>query len=90
MRWLKLACLMLYAAALAGAAGMWRGEAAATVQVIALVLLAAHALEAVVAFRLVRRYPGPLVVSICLTLLFGLLHLKPLARQAGREKTTGS
>jgi hypothetical protein len=43
---------------------------------------AAHAVEAVVAFKYVRRYPGALAVSVLLTLLFGLLHILPLARQS--------
>ena len=30
-------------------------------------------------FRHVRRYRGPLALSVLLTLLFGLLHWKPLA-----------
>jgi len=47
-----------------------------------------HALEIVVMFKQVRLYRGPLAVSMLLTLLFGLLHWKPLAdeqkRAAGR------
>jgi uncharacterized protein YhhL (DUF1145 family) len=52
---------------------------------ITLVLLVIHAIEAVVMFKHVRRYEGPLAVSILLTLLFGLLHWKPLAAKAARE-----
>lgn len=90
MAWLKLGCLLLYGAALAGAAGVWHGAAADTVQSIGLVLLVLHAVEAVLWFRLVRRYEGPLVLSILLTLLFGLLHLRPLASPAGRRNNSAS
>lgn len=76
---LKLALLALYAAALAGFAGLLPIGAAGRLQQIALVLLAIHVLELLVMFRHVRRYQGPLAVSILLTLLFGMLHWKPLA-----------
>ena len=46
----------------------------------ALILLAAHTLELLFAFKSVQRYRGPLIDSIALTLLFGLLHWKPLAK----------
>ena len=32
-------------------------------------------------FKHVRKYRGPLAVSVLLTLLFGLLHWKPLAQR---------
>lgn len=48
-------------------------------RVIAGVLLVVHALEVAVFYRKVALYPGPVVVSIVLTLLFGFLHWKPLA-----------
>jgi uncharacterized protein YhhL (DUF1145 family) len=85
---LKTACLAVYALALAGLAGLLPPGISGTVQNIALVLLVIHALEIVVMFKQVRLYRGPLVVSMLLTLLFGLLHWKPLAdeqkRAAGR------
>lgn len=84
MTWMKGACLLLYAGALAAAGGVWAGGAAAAVRNVALVVLAAHAVEACVAFRYVRRYRGSILVSIVLTLLFGLLHVVPLARQSAR------
>lgn len=80
MIWMKSACLLLYAGALAAAGGAWTSGAAAAVRNVALVVLAAHAVEACVAFRYVRRYRGAIVVSIVLTLLFGLLHVVPLTR----------
>ena len=47
-------------------------------------LLAIHVLETAVAFKHVKAYKGPLLHSIGLSLLFGLLHWLPLAK-AGRK-----
>lgn len=76
---IKLALLALYAGALAGFAGLLPPGLAARLQNIALIVLAIHVIEMMVMFRHVRRYRGPLAASILLTLLFGLLHWKPLA-----------
>ena len=51
-------------------------------QNIALAILAIHVLEAVVAFKHIKTYKGPLLHSLLLALLFGLLHWLPLARAA--------
>ena len=51
---------------------------------ITVILLVIHALEVVFVFRHVRLYQGPLVTSVVLTLLFGLLHWKPLADAKAR------
>jgi len=48
----------------------------------ALILLAIHLAELLWAFKHVRLYKGALAVSVLLTLLFGLLHWKPLADAA--------
>ena len=64
--------------------------AAPVVQKIALVLLAVHVLECLLAFKYVKSYAGPLWVSVLLALLFGLLHWMPLAkaaRQAAADQT---
>ncbi len=42
-------------------------------------MLVIHVIEMAVMFKHVKRYPGPLAVSMALTLLFGMLHWKPLA-----------
>jgi hypothetical protein len=76
---LKMGCLALYALAIAGWAGWLPPAWALTFERIAGALLLIHALELLFVMRHVRRYPGPLVVSIGLTLLFGLVHWKPLA-----------
>lgn len=84
MKAVKLACLLLYGLALAGATGLWRGDTAIAAQIVALLVVAVHAIETVIAFKLVRRYPGSLAISVCLTLLFGLVHLRQMARQPAR------
>jgi len=50
-------------------------------------LFAAHAAEVVLCFRWVRMYPGSLVVSVLLTLLFGFVHWMPYKKrsQAGSQ-----
>ncbi len=76
---LKAACLVVYGLALGGLAGLLPPGLAGTMQNIAIALLLIHALEVMVMFKHVRLYRGALAVSILLTLLFGLLHWKPLA-----------
>lgn len=84
MRLMKLACLLTYALALAATFGVVGGAFGRTIQVIAVLLLAVHAIEALLAFRHVKRYDGSPIASIALTLLFGFLHWAPLARKARR------
>jgi hypothetical protein len=48
----------------------------------ALILVAIHLSELLWKFKQVRLYKGSLAVSVILTLLFGLLHWKPLADAA--------
>ncbi len=79
---LKVACLALYLLAIVGAFGVLPAGITSILQKAALILLAAHVLELLFAFKNVRRYRGPLVDSIGLTLLFGLLHWKPLAKNS--------
>ena len=82
---LKAACLGAYILALAGLAGLLPAALAATVQQLALVLLLIHAVELLVVFKYVRLYRGSLAVSVLLTLLFGLLHWRPLAKEAAKS-----
>lgn len=81
---LKAACLGVYFLALAGLVGLLPAAVAATVQQLAWVLLLIHALELVVMFKYVRLYRGSLAASVVLTLLFGLLHWRPLAKAAAK------
>ena len=86
---LKIGAILTYAAALAGAAGLLPAGIARPLQVIAVGIVLLHALELLFAFRHIRRYRGPLAVSVLLTLLFGVLHWKPLA-DAARSGQTAS
>lgn len=76
---LKAACIAAYLLAAASLAGWLPPDAMPRVVWVAAGLLLIHAVELVFAFKHVRRYPGPLALSVLLTLLFGLLHWKPLA-----------
>lgn len=64
--------------------------AAPVVQKLALALIAVHLLECVLAFKYVKSYPGPLLTSVVLALLFGLLHWMPLAKAARQAATEPS
>ncbi len=75
---LKAGCILIYAVALAGAAGLVPGAIAVTMARIAGVMLVIHVLELVFMLKYVRLYRGPLAVSVVLTLLFGILHWKPM------------
>lgn len=79
---LKALCLAIYALAMAGLAGLLPSGLAGTMQTVALIMLTVHAVELAVMFKHVKRYPGPLAISIVLAMLFGLLHWKPLADAA--------
>jgi len=79
---LKALCLAIYALGMAGLAGLLPSGLAGTMQTVALIMLTVHAVELLVMFKHVKRYPGPLAVSVLLTMLFGLLHWKPLADTA--------
>jgi uncharacterized protein YhhL (DUF1145 family) len=50
-------------------------------QVLTAVLIVAHLLELGVFFKHVKKYPGPVVDSVALTLLFGYLHWLPLSKK---------
>ena len=82
---LKAALLVAYALGAAALLGLLPPGPAGIAQNLALMLLAVHALELVVMFKHVRLYPGALAVSIVLTLLFGLLHWRPLAKAAAKS-----
>ena len=81
---LKFICIVTYVLGAASALGMLP-ESLQFFAVLALVLLVAHVGELLLMFKHVRRYPGSLAMSVLLTLLFGLLHWKPLADQRLRE-----
>ncbi len=78
----KASCLAVYLLAVLGAFVALPFGIGTALQYLAVILLVLHTLEVLIAWRSVRQYAGPLVDSIGLTLLFGLLHWKPLARRA--------
>jgi hypothetical protein len=82
----KIIILALYAATLAGLAGLLSADVSAWLLKLSLVIVAAHVLETVFCMRYLRLYRGSLAASILLTLLFGLLHWKPLADEAARTR----
>ncbi|MFL9903916.1 hypothetical protein PQR75_37415 [Paraburkholderia fungorum] len=85
LRVLKAACLAIYGFGLASVVlpGSANGLAHAF-ELVAMTFLFIHALEIVFAFERVRRYRGPLVLSVLLTLLFGVLHWMPLMKARSR------
>jgi hypothetical protein len=79
---LKGIALAVYAIALARLAGWLEGSAADAIAFFGGAMLAVHVIELPFVLRYLRRYPGGLVTSIALNLLFGLLHWVPLKRAA--------
>jgi len=78
----KITILAVYLLGIASHIVVFPGQAGPIVQTVSLALLLIHALECLLAYRYIKLYSGPLVVSLLLSLLFGLLHWMPLARQA--------
>ena len=83
---LKVLCLLAYAAAAGHLLGLMPPGLLSNAPLVAAVLLGLHALELVFMMRHVRLYRGPLWVSAVLTLLFGVLHWKPLADAKARAE----
>ena len=79
---LKGGALVIYLLAVVGVAGFLPVGLASALQLVAVVLLTLHVLELLVAFKYLRRYPGSLIDSVALTLLFGFLHWMPLKKGA--------
>lgn len=77
---IRIACLVAYALGLAGLVGLIHGPWARAGEILSIALLGVHALELLYAFKFLRRYRGPMAVSVLLALLFGILHWAPLAR----------
>lgn len=83
---LRIVLLTVYLLAAASLVWPLPGEAGVWLQRVTLALFAIHAVELLLAFGHVRRYRGALAASILLTLLFGLLHWKPLADAERRRE----
>lgn len=81
---LRGACLAIYSLAVLSLFGGVTSEFGRVVQYVAVIFIAAHLLEVVIAYKSVKLYKGPLGVSIALTLLFGFLHWMSLAKAHAR------
>ncbi len=86
---LRALCLLAYTLAIAKLAGWLPAGSYDRAPWVAGILLALHACELVFLFKHVRLYRGSLAASVVLTLLFGLLHWKPLADQQARAARQG-
>jgi len=75
----KAILIAVYALTVASLFGLLPSDMGHLLQRLSLILLVIHAVELLLMFKAVRLYRGPLAISIVLTLLFGLLHWKPLA-----------
>jgi uncharacterized membrane protein len=78
---MKTGCLAAYLLAALGTLAAPELAITTVLQYAALILLAGHVLELPLAYRYLERYPGPLIDSIALSLLFGVLHWLPLKRR---------
>lgn len=78
---LRVLCLFVYARALTSLFDFQLNSQISFAIYLASFLLIVHAVELLVFLKHVRLYEGPLWVSIALTLLFGLLHWKPLVQK---------
>jgi uncharacterized protein YhhL (DUF1145 family) len=84
----KASLLVVYLLGIASHIVVFPGQSGPIVQTISLALLLIHALECLLAYRYIKLYSGPLLVSLLLSLLFGLLHWLPLARKAREAART--
>lgn len=75
---LKALCLVVFGLAILAsfiAMPAWLGS---TAQTLAVILLVVHLIEVFFFWRYVKMWQGPVIGSIALTLLFGILHWKPM------------
>ncbi|HVN43007.1 MAG TPA: hypothetical protein VMT50_09505 [Steroidobacteraceae bacterium] len=79
---LKSTCLVIYLLAIVAGLGLLPAGPGRVLQLLALALVAAHALESALVFGRLKAYPGPLIDSLTLALLFGVLHWKRLGTSA--------
>lgn len=79
---LRAGAIAIYLAGALAVLGVIHAPLARPAEVISAVLLGLHALETVAMFKHVKRYQGPVALSVLLSVLFGLLHWLPLAKAA--------
>ena len=82
---LKIGCVAIYMLAITALAGWPTGNLATFMQGVALLMLALHLLEALLMRKQLQRLPGSFARNLGLTLVFGLLHWKPLLEQQARD-----
>jgi uncharacterized protein YhhL (DUF1145 family) len=78
---MKASCLAIYLISIVASFAIPSSSVTSVLQIVAIILLAGHGLELLIALGSVKRYAGPLVDSIGLTLLFGFLHWWPLRKE---------
>ena len=82
----KLLLIATYGLSVVSLFGVMPADLSQLLQRISLILLVIHAIELLVMRKTIQTYPGPFAVSVLLTLLFGLLHWKPLADAQRRQQ----
>ena len=75
---LKAICLAIFGLALLSYFIALPDAVASAARTLAFILLAAHIIELFFFWRYVKMWQGPLIGSIALTLLFGILHWKQM------------
>jgi hypothetical protein len=80
MNILKAGCIAIYLLAVASLFVALPWGTGPVLQFVSVALIAVHALEAVFVLKIIKTYNGPLLTSLFLSLLFGLLHWMPLAK----------
>lgn len=75
---LKALLLAVYAVAILANVVAMPGWLASGAQTLAVIILGIHVIETFFFWRYVKMWQGPLLVSIVLNLLFGILHWKPM------------
>lgn len=78
----RVSVLCFYGAALASLFFAFPPLLGMVLQYGTIALLVAHTIEVLFCLRWIRLYPGSLVTSICLTLLFGFVHWMPYKKRA--------
>lgn len=90
MTYLKSNLIALYVLAIISLWVPLPWDSGPILQRISIALIAIHAVETLVAFKYVKAYDGPLGKSVALSLLYGLLHWLPIARQMKKAANVAS
>ncbi len=79
---LKALCLAIYGVAILAYFVAMPAWLASGAQILAVIMLGFHVIETFFFWQYVKMWQGPLIASIALTLLFGILHWKPMQDDA--------